>query len=94
MRCAYENIYLHLMHAGLVHFDYIYESWWVCQILWNTVPVRTSFGLRRLGGKTTHQRKVDVDMLNAVKGVLADVSSVSPSSEQRACDRIRGQNLR
>ena len=30
-----------------------------------------------------YQRKVDVDMLNAVKSVLADVSSVSPSSEQR-----------
>ena len=29
-----------------------------------------------------YQRKVDVDMLNAVKSVLADVSSVSPSSEQ------------
>ena len=27
------------------------------------------------------QRKVDVDMLNAVKSVLADVSSISPSSE-------------
>ena len=26
--------------------------------------------------------KVDVDKLNAVKSVLADVSSVSPSSEQ------------
>ena len=25
-----------------------------------------------------YQRKVDVDMLNAVKSVLADVSSVSP----------------
>ena len=46
------------------------------------VPVRTSFGLRWRGGKTTYQRKVDVDMLNAVKSVLADVSSVSPSSEQ------------
>ena len=46
------------------------------------VPVRTSFGLRRRGG-TMNQRRVDVDMLNAVKGVLADVSSVSPSSEQR-----------
>ena len=31
---------------------------------------------------TMYQRKVDVDMLNAVKSVLADVSSVSPSSEQ------------
>ena len=31
-----------------------------------------------------YQRKVDLDMLNAVKSVLADVSSVSPSSEQRA----------
>ena len=30
-----------------------------------------------------YQRKVDVDMLNAVKSVLADVSSVSPLSEQR-----------
>ena len=30
-----------------------------------------------------YQRKVDLDMLNAVKNVLADVSSVSPSSEQR-----------
>ena len=29
------------------------------------------------------QRKVDVNMLNAVKSVLADVSSVSPSSELR-----------
>ena len=29
------------------------------------------------------QCKVDVDMLNAVKSVLADVLSVSPSSEQR-----------
>ena len=29
-----------------------------------------------------YQRNVDVDMLNAVKSVLAAVSSVSPSSEQ------------
>ena len=29
-----------------------------------------------------YQRKVDVDMLNAIKSVLADVSSISPSSEQ------------
>ena len=35
--------------------------------------------------RTMYQRKVDVDMLNAVKSLLADVSSVSPSSEQRAC---------
>ena len=33
--------------------------------------------------RTVYQRKVDVDMLDAVKSVLADVSSVSPSSEQR-----------
>ena len=32
--------------------------------------------------RTMYQRKVDVDMLNAVKSVLADVSNVSPSSEQ------------
>ena len=30
-----------------------------------------------------YQRKGDVDMLNAVKSVLADVLSVSPLSEQR-----------
>ena len=30
-----------------------------------------------------YQREVDVDMLNTVKIVLADVSSVSPSSEER-----------
>ena len=30
-----------------------------------------------------YQSKVDVDMLNAVKSVLADVSCVSPSSEPR-----------
>ena len=29
-----------------------------------------------------YQRKVDVDMLNAVKSMLADISSISPSSEQ------------
>ena len=29
-----------------------------------------------------YQRTVDVGMLNAVKSVLADVSSISPSSEQ------------
>ena len=32
-----------------------------------------------------YQRKVNVDMLNAVKSVLADVSSVNPSSEQSLC---------
>ena len=30
-----------------------------------------------------YQCEVDVDMLNAIKSLLADVSSVSPSSEQR-----------
>ena len=32
---------------------------------------------------TMYPHKVYVDMLNAVKSVLADVSSISPSSEQR-----------
>ena len=32
---------------------------------------------------TMYQCKVDVDMLNAVKSMLANVSSVSPSSEQK-----------
>ena len=35
-------------------------------------------------GEFISRLNVDVDMLNAVKSVLADVSSVSPSSEQRA----------
>ena len=30
-----------------------------------------------------YQRKVDVDMLNAVESVLADVSSVKPSSKHQ-----------
>ena len=33
---------------------------------------------------TMYQRKVDEDMLNAVKSMLADVLSVSPSSEQNS----------
>ena len=37
--------------------------------------------------RTMYQRKVDVDMLNAVKSMLADVSSVSPSSEQSLSGR-------
>ena len=34
--------------------------------------------------RTMYQRKVDVDMLNAVKRMLADILSISSSSEQRA----------
>ena len=33
--------------------------------------------------RTMYQCKVDMDMLNAVKSVLADILSFSPSSEQR-----------
>ena len=33
-----------------------------------------------------YQHKVDLDMLNAVKFKLADVWSISPSSEQRWAD--------
>ena len=48
------------------------------------VPVRTSFVCVGVAVKhTIYQCKVDVDMLNAVKSVLADILSVSPSSEQR-----------
>ena len=36
-----------------------------------------------------YQRKVGVDVLNAVKSVLADVSSICPSSEQRAKRRAK-----
>ena len=40
------------------------------------------------------ERKVDVDMLNAVKSVLADVSSVSPSSELFTAFSISTSTLR
>ena len=45
--------------------------------------MRTSFGLRRRGG-TMYQRKVDVDMLNAVKSVLADISSKSRKTDRHS----------
>ena len=34
-----------------------------------------------------YQRKVDGDMLNAVKSALADVSSVSPSSDEQVAQK-------
>ena len=44
--------------------------------------------------RTMYQRKVDADMLNAVKSVLADVSSVSSLSEQRALRSDEGLTLK
>ena len=41
--------------------------------------------------RAMYQRKVDVDMLNAVESVLADVSSVSPSSQQRLNKSLESQ---
>ena len=40
--------------------------------------------------RTMYQRKIDVGILNAVKSVLADVSSVNPSSEQRVMNDVIG----
>ena len=40
-----------------------------------------------------YQGKVDVDMLNSIKSVLADVSSVIPSSEQRLICSDEGLTL-
>ena len=40
-----------------------------------------------------YQRKVNVDMLNAVKSVLSDVLSVSPLSEQRALTKGSDEGL-
>ena len=40
-----------------------------------------------------YQCEVDVEMLNAVKSVLADVSSVSPSSEQLSLETLRANIL-
>ena len=57
------------------------------QIQWNTSPCENyNVVLVCIGmtvKRTMYQRKVNVDMPNAVKSVLADVLSVSPSSEQR-----------
>ena len=52
------------------------------QLQWNSSPCENCVGVAVR--RTMYQRKVDVDMLNAVKNVLADVSpsSLSPSSEQ------------
>ena len=52
---------------------------WSATALWELVLVCVGVAVKR----TMYQRKVDVDMLNTVKSVLADVSSVSPSSEQK-----------
>ena len=38
-----------------------------------------------------YQCKVDVDMLNTIKSVLADVSSITPSAEQT--QRAHAQNV-
>ena len=49
------------------------------------MELRSSFLLRKIILRCTmYQGKVDVDMLNAVKSMFADVWSVLPSSEQRA----------
>ena len=47
--------------------------------IWNTSLVCVGVAVKR----RMYQHKVDVDMLNAIKSVLADVSSVGPSSEQK-----------
>ena len=40
-----------------------------------------------------YQRKVDVDMLNAVKSVLADATSGSPSSQEKNFGSDEGLTL-
>ena len=57
--------------------------------LWELVLVCVSMAVKR----TMYQLEVDVDMLNAVKSVLADISSVSPSSEQRLWRRANTWNV-
>ena len=42
----------------------------------------------RLYTRTIYKHKVDVDVLNAVKSVLADFSSISSSSEQRSKEAL------
>ena len=48
------------------------------QSLWELVLVCVGVAVKR----RMYQREVDVDMLNAVKSLLADVSSIRPSSGQ------------
>ena len=54
----------------------------------NKIKVMLHKKSRNMIKRTMYQCKVDVDMLNAIKSVLADVSSISPWSEQR--DMIYG----
>ena len=53
---------------------------YVCTAIWKEVG--TGACICKIGKmyNVLYQRKVDVDMLNAVKSVLAGISSVSPSS--------------
>ena len=48
---------------------------------WNTSPCENYCSIGLLQGGRMYQRMVDVDMLNAIKSVLADVLSVSPLLE-------------
>ena len=73
---CYSQFYTHMGYNGIL------------------VPVRTIV-LVCIGvaiKRRMYQCKVDVDMMNAVKSILADVSSVSPSSEQRG-DYGLGESL-
>ena len=69
-----------------------YRTLWLTS-RYNEILVLWELGLVCVGVEakcTMYQRKVDVDMLNAVKSVLADVSR--PSSEQRANARNVSQH--
>ena len=54
------------------------------------VPVRTTVVLDCIGvtvsNNRLYQQKVDVDMLNTIKNVLADISTISPLSLRHCSD--------
>ena len=83
--CLSVCLFVFLFWRGLSAFLSTMEYWY----LWELVLVYVGVAVKR----TMYQHKVDVDMLNAVKSVLADVSSVSPSSEQKQKDRQTQWNI-
>ena len=68
------------MIASASTFHEVEQDWeWLAKHLLETLGKCISYDMVKC---TMYQCKIDVDMLNAIKSVLADVSSVSPSSEQ------------
>ena len=68
----------------------VYQTQWNTSPVWELELVCVGVAVKH----TMYQLKVDVDMLNAIKSVLADVSSISPMSEQRAARVCSDEGLK